>query len=110
MWDLTQFLPEEFTQALNGERAFRRLEQAGVSLDDYSFSTVLVDPPRAGLDDGTTDLISRFDQIIYISCNPVTLADNLEQLCKTHNIAKLALFDQFPYTDHIETGILLNRK
>ena len=40
---------EEFVQALRGERTFERL--SGVDLSSYDFRTVLVDPPRAGLDD-----------------------------------------------------------
>jgi len=99
---------EELTQALNGDRPFRRLSH--INLADYQFSAVLVDPPRAGLDQGTLRLIQRFDQIIYISCNPETLSDNLQTLCETHEIVKSALFDQFPYTHHMESGVLLRKK
>jgi tRNA (uracil-5-)-methyltransferase len=55
-------------------------------------------------------LVSRFNKIIYISCNPNTLKDNLVQLSHTHTIQQFALFDQFPYTDHIEVGMILTRK
>ena len=96
---------EEFTEALEGKREFRRLKH--LDLASYNFSTVLVDPPRAGLDDGTLQLIQRFDNIVYISCNPDTLLNNLEQLCKTHDITQFALFDQFPYTHHRECGVVL---
>ncbi|MEY8252554.1 MAG: tRNA (uridine(54)-C5)-methyltransferase TrmA, partial [Colwellia sp.] len=41
---------------------------------------------------------------------PETLKDNLALLVETHQIDKFALFDQFPYTDHIETGVILTRK
>ena len=98
---------EEFTQALNRERPFRRL--AHVDLDSYNFSTIFVDPPRAGLDPATEALVQRFDRIVYVSCNPLTLKDNLKTLSKTHKVEKLALFDQFPYTNHIESGVLLTR-
>ncbi|CAA0093811.1 tRNA/tmRNA (uracil-C(5))-methyltransferase [BD1-7 clade bacterium] len=101
---------EEFTQALNGEREFRRIKEKELNLNDYEFSTVLVDPPRAGLDDDTVALIQRFDRIIYISCNPETLAQNLQSLSQTHTIERSAMFDQFPYTSHIETGVFLQRK
>lgn len=101
---------EDISAALNHVREFRRLEESGIALDDYNFSMVLVDPPRAGLDDATLALIQRFDHILYISCNPQTLANNLNSLCKTHTIEKAALFDQFPYTEHIETGVFLKRK
>ncbi|UTW45665.1 tRNA (uridine(54)-C5)-methyltransferase TrmA [bacterium SCSIO 12696] len=99
---------EDFTDALNKVRPFRRLKD--IDLDSYQFSTVFVDPPRAGLDDGTVDLVKRFDQILYISCNPETLKNNLEALSNTHRIAKFAAFDQFPYTHHLECGALLVRK
>lgn len=99
---------EEFTQALNGEREFRRLKD--IDLSSYSFSTIFVDPPRAGLDTETEKLCSRFDNIIYISCNPETLKDNLSFLSQTHTIEKMALFDQFPYTTHRECGVILKRK
>jgi tRNA (uracil-5-)-methyltransferase len=98
---------EEFTQALNKERAFRRL--AEVNLDSFNFSTIFVDPPRAGLDSGTEKLVTEIDHILYISCNPQTLAENLKQITKTHRVVKAALFDQFPWTHHIESGVLLKR-
>ena len=56
---------EEFTQALNKQRPFRRL--ADIDLESYKFSTIFVDPPRAGLDSETEKLVSRFDNILYIS-------------------------------------------
>ncbi|MDG6895321.1 tRNA (uridine(54)-C5)-methyltransferase TrmA [Volucribacter amazonae] len=99
---------EEFTQAINGVRQFNRLK--GIDLAEYDCHTVLVDPPRAGLDQDTIALIQQYDQILYISCNPQSLCDNLQQLCQTHRIAKAALFDQFPYTEHLETGVWLTRK
>ncbi len=99
---------EEFTQALNGERAFRRLRD--IDLASYDFSTVFVDPPRSGLDKGTEQMVARFDHILYISCNPTTLKENLKALSETHQIEKFAFFDQFPYTDHRECGVLLKRR
>lgn len=99
---------EEFVQALTGERQFTRLQ--GVDLADYQFNTVLVDPPRAGLDEAAVSQIQAYDNIIYISCNPDTLLQNLQQLNTSHRIIRLALFDQFPYTHHVETGVLLQRR
>ncbi|OED41960.1 tRNA (uridine(54)-C5)-methyltransferase TrmA [Endozoicomonas sp. (ex Bugula neritina AB1)] len=99
---------EELTQAMNKERQFRRLSD--IDLNSYNFSTILVDPPRAGLDKGTEALAQRFDHILYISCNPNTLKDNLTEITKTHRIEKMALFDQFPYTHHAEMGMLLVRQ
>lgn len=98
---------EEFVSAQRGEREFRRLQ--GINLADYNCQTVLVDPPRAGLDDATLKMVSEYQHILYISCNPDTLLDNLKYLCQSHAIKKLALFDQFPYTHHAECGVMLSR-
>lgn len=106
--DIVRMSSEEFSQAMNGERKFRRLED--FDLTTYNYDTVLVDPPRAGLDRDSVELVRRFNKIIYISCNPETLKDNLALLVETHQIDNFALFDQFPYTDHIETGVILTRK
>ncbi|MCD0188172.1 tRNA (uridine(54)-C5)-methyltransferase TrmA [Acinetobacter sp. PW68] len=100
---------EEFTQAYNGEREFRRLQEANIDLSSYDFDTVFVDPPRAGIDDDTLKLLQRFERIIYISCNPDTLHDNLKTLCQSHKVTQFALFDQFPYTHHVESGVLLEK-
>ena len=100
---------EEFTQAFNGEREFRRLQEANIDISSYDFETIFVDPPRAGIDDETLKLLQRFERIIYISCNPDTLHENLKQLSQTHRISKFALFDQFPYTHHVESGVLLEK-
>ena len=99
---------EEFVQALRGERQFTRLQ--GVDLNTYNFQTILVDPPRAGLDEESVKQVQQYRNIIYISCNPDTLAANLETLSQTHDIKRFALFDQFPYTHHAEVGLLLTAK
>lgn len=99
---------EEFTQAMNGVRSFNRLE--GIDLSSYQCETIFVDPPRSGLDDETVKMVQAYPRILYISCNPQTLCDNLAALSGTHQIERLALFDQFPYTHHMECGVLLRRK
>lgn len=105
--ELVRLSAEELTQALQGVRAFRRL--AHLDLSSYEFGTVFVDPPRAGMDVDTCELVRRFPRILYISCNPKTLADNIAQLSDTHRITQCALFDQFPWTEHIESGVLLEK-
>lgn len=98
---------EEFSEVHAGKREFRRLIESGINIKDYDFNTVFVDPPRAGIDDETLKILAGFDNIIYISCNPDTLFDNLQVLNATHKIKRFALFDQFPYTHHIESGVWL---
>jgi tRNA (uracil-5-)-methyltransferase len=99
---------EEFTEVSNKTKETRRLPQE--ELATYEFTSVFVDPPRAGLDDGTRALVSQYEHIIYISCNPETLQRDLTELSATHTIERMAMFDQFPYTDHAECGAFLKRK
>ncbi|MCY7296558.1 tRNA (uridine(54)-C5)-methyltransferase TrmA [Alteromonas sp. a30] len=106
--DIIQMSSEEFSEHIaNG--AFEK-KMKGIKWQDYDCKTVLVDPPRSGLDAGTLALVSQFDNIIYISCNPLTLKENLDELSNTHSLCRLAIFDQFPYTHHTEVGVFLQRK
>ena len=98
---------EEFVQGLQEVREFNRLKD--VNLKDYNFDTIFMDPPRSGLDDTTRALAKDFEQIIYISCNPETLHRDLKELTKSHEIVRFALFDQFAYTNHIESGVILKK-
>ena len=104
---LARMSAEEVSQAMCGQRAFRRLEN--IDLGDYNFSTVFVDPPRSGLDEQTLSFVHRFNYILYVSCNPLTLKSNLDALQSSHRVLDLALFDQFPYTEHRECGVLLEK-
>lgn len=101
---------EEMTIAMSGKRTFRRLASLKHPLEDYDLRSVFVDPPRAGLDEGTLALVQGFNEILYISCNPLTLIDNLKSLVDTHTIEALAFFDQFPYTPHLECGVHLKHR
>ncbi|MGF1686969.1 tRNA (uridine(54)-C5)-methyltransferase TrmA [Photobacterium japonica] len=101
---------EDFTDAMEGRREFRRLKDQGVDLQSYNCNTIFVDPPRSGMDEGTCRMVQGYERIMYISCNPDTLKDNLAILSETHRITRFALFDQFPYTHHMEAGVLLERK
>jgi tRNA (uracil-5-)-methyltransferase len=98
----------ELTAALNEVRPFRRLR--GVDLKGFDFGTLFVDPPRSGLGPATCELARRFGRILYISCNPETLAADVARLHDTHRVERRAMFDQFPYTRHVEAGVLLARR
>ncbi|KXZ44370.1 hypothetical protein GPECTOR_68g341 [Gonium pectorale] len=101
---------EEFAETMRARGARRRLEGLG-PWEALRMRTVLVDPPRAGLDEFTVQLLKvEFDRIVYISCNPETLHANLRALAATHRIARFAAFDQFPYTHHLEAGVYLVRR
>lgn len=101
---------EEFTQAMEGKREFRRLADNGIDLKSYNCNTIFVDPPRSGMDIDTCKMVQGYERIMYISCNPETLKENLEVLSETHKVTRFALFDQFPYTHHMEAGVFLERK
>ncbi|MEM0673188.1 tRNA (uridine(54)-C5)-methyltransferase TrmA [Dickeya oryzae] len=105
---IVRMAAEEFTQAMTGVRQFNRLQ--GIDLTSYRCETIFVDPPRSGLDNETVKLVQAYPRILYISCNPETLCANLETLSQTHQISQLALFDQFPYTHHMECGVLLEKR
>ncbi|UPQ98598.1 tRNA/tmRNA (uracil-C(5))-methyltransferase [Chloropicon primus] len=76
----------------------------------FDFSTILVDPPRAGLDPNTLHVANAFDHIIYISCNAETLKACLEQLTNTHELRSFKVFDHFPYTEWSECVVHLRRR
>lgn len=96
---------EELALALGGLRTFTRLGH--LDLESYRLQTVLVDPPRAGLGSEVASFVARFPRIVYMSCNPETFCEDLQTLLKTHSMVRVAAFDQFPYTDHLELGALL---
>jgi tRNA (uracil-5-)-methyltransferase len=106
---LVRMASGEVSDALADLRVFRRLQLQQVKLTDYQFTTLLVDPPRAGLDSDTVQMARGFNHILYISCNPDSLVENLKVLNRSHRIDKIALFDQFPFTPHIECGLLLTK-
>jgi len=82
-----------------------------LSKNKTHIDTVIMDPPRAGADFKFMSSMVRMnpDKIIYISCNPITLKDNLKYLRKYYTVKKIQPVDMFPYTQHIETVVLLSK-
>jgi 23S rRNA (uracil1939-C5)-methyltransferase len=79
-------------------------------------ATILLDPPRTGADPRLLASLrgSAVAQAIYVSCNPATLARDLKQLCgegemPPFKVVRLAAFDMFPQTPHLESVALLQR-
>lgn len=70
---------------------------------------VFVDPPRKGLDQNTIKNIMKVnpEKIVYISCNPATLARDLRLLGEKYEVKKVQPVDMFPYTTHVECVALL---
>ncbi len=77
-----------------------------------NFDLIILDPPRPGL---TGEVVKKIlempsDTIVYISCNPSTLARDLKKLKNTYDIESVQMIDFFPNTFHIEVAALLKRK
>lgn len=72
---------------------------------------ILVDPPRAGLDQETIKMLLELEAktILYMSCDPVTLARDLKILQEKYIVEKCELFDMFPYTYHVESVCVLKK-
>jgi|TARA_B100001939_G_scaffold90023_2_gene77112 tRNA (uracil-5-)-methyltransferase len=96
---------EEVSELFEG-RIFNRMK--GIDINDFNFSHILVDPPRAGLDSNVINLIKNFKNIIYISCNYETYIRDIYKL-KDYKIQNIEIFDQFPNTDHLEIVSLLSK-
>jgi len=73
---------------------------------------VVLDPPRAGADVEACELLLRLGaaKMVYVSCDPTTLARDLAVLQRGYGIEALHLVDLFPQTSHIETVVVLERK
>lgn len=94
-------------------------------LQNYKNSVLVLDPPRSGCDSEILDIIlgkhkentlykdlsdSRPKKIIYISCNPATLARDISRLKRDYSVHNVISFEMFPQTCHIENLIVLERK
>jgi len=74
---------------------------------------IVVDPPRAGLSGKALRRLARLEasRIVYVSCNPTTLAANVKELAKEwgYTLERARPVDMFPHTPHVETVALLTR-
>ncbi len=76
------------------------------------FDTVIMDPPRAGSSKKFLNSVIKINpqRIVYISCNPVTLARDLEIItARNYKVKEIQPYDMFPYTKHIETLVKIER-
>ena len=73
---------------------------------------LVVDPPRKGLDATARDAILKMQppKVVYVSCDPATLARDVAELCGAgYTLEKAQAFDLFPRTFHVETVVLLSK-
>ena len=73
---------------------------------------IIIDPPRSGLFKGMINNLIKFKakKIIYVSCDPITLARDLKELSNLYNIEEIQPLDMFPNTYHVECVTLLSKK
>ncbi len=83
-----------------------------LSANTGKFSVVVADPPRAGINPkALKDLVDlSVDKIVYMSCNPVSLRENIEGMKDQYEITSLEAYDMFPQTPHVEMIAVLKRK
>ena len=86
--------------ASDAAAAVPRLIAEGKHLD-----VVILDPPRAGSDENTLNAVLTAcpERIVYVSCNPATLARDCRILSQSYKITAATAFDMFPRTAHVET-------
>lgn len=79
---------------------------------NYKADTIIVDPPRAGLDKSVIEDIKKINpnMLIYLSCDPITLARDLKLLSDLYDVEELIPYDMFPNTHHVETLVKLTKK
>jgi 23S rRNA (uracil1939-C5)-methyltransferase len=73
---------------------------------------IVMDPPRAGVGEEVCALLARISspEIVYVSCDPVTLARDLKVLVAAgYSVAEIHMVDMFPQTFHLETAVILRR-
>lgn len=77
--------------------------------ENFNPDVIIFDPPRSGIDEKTLDMLLRktVKKIIYISCNPSTLAKNVKVLTKKYKVDSITPLDMFPHTSHIESLTVL---
>ena len=80
--------------------------------NNYKPDTIIVDPPRAGLDSLALSQILNIKpkKLVYVSCDLMTLARDLKLLSNDYDILELTPVDMFPYTAHVESVCVLNLK
>ena len=92
--------------------------EVGSSLEDLRDraglpEVVVVDPPRAGLSGKALRRLGRLEaaRIVYVSCNPTTLAGNVKELQRDwgYRLERVRPVDMFPHTPHVESVSLLTR-
>ncbi|MDW7739789.1 MAG: 23S rRNA (uracil(1939)-C(5))-methyltransferase RlmD [Bacillota bacterium] len=102
-----------FNGVKNADFVCARVEEINnlINIDDRPV-TVFLNPPRGGCSNVLLERVGKTspDQVVYISCNPATLARDLKQMVtKGYTINQVQPIDMFPHTSHVETVVLITR-
>ena len=73
---------------------------------------IILDPPRAGVDEPVIDVILRAapERMVYVSCNPATQARDLALMQGQYEVAAVQPVDMFPHTHHVENVVKLVKR
>ena len=73
---------------------------------------LVVDPPRKGLGEKVCETVTKtpFSDVVYVSCNPATLARDLKTLSQIYDVTAIQPYDMFPHTDQVESVVCLKRQ
>ncbi len=95
---------------INGIQNCRFIRSSAEKIDiEEKIHILILDPPRLGLANRTIDRVAAMmpERIVYISCNPSTLARDLKKLSSQYDIESVRMIDFFPHTFHIESLVFL---
>ena len=90
------------------EVAFKKLLEE----DKIKPTSIIVDPPRRGLDNITVGKIleTEVEKLVYVSCNPATMVRDIKLLEEKYEVKQIEPIDMFPFTSHVECCVLLELK
>lgn len=92
---------------MDAKEALTFFKQEHITID-----TMIVDPPRSGMHESLVEAIiaSNIKKVVYVSCNPKTLARDCSKLANAYQIMDVQPVDMFPQTKHVETVVLITKK
>ena len=106
-----EVLPEMIGETLDIEEAKKKYDEVPVSVAGNADIAIL-DPPRAGCRPELLEAVTKVGpkKIIYVSCDPATLARDVRILCENgYQFIEASPVDMFPHTRHVETVVLMSR-
>lgn len=105
--------PEAVAEARRAAPSSRVLEGAVEArlAEALPVDVAILNPPRAGVAEAVADALAAAgpDRVVYVSCDPATLARDLRRLVDAYDVAGIRCFDLFPQTAHVETVVELER-